>query len=157
MQEERGPRKCKSLIISKTPSSFIQSPFNWYPEPSSLNPQHELASQILILSIRKARSNPGFGLLSRSSQDAILTQLWAPLFLLRASYWPSALACLTHHLKHFKTLELDSFELDLLESILLCRGDLLSDLRQSSLAQSARDGALRSLRVSCSVRITRKG
>lgn len=161
MQEERGPRKSKTLTtsISKLPpSSYPYSqPLLWYTEPSAptLNPQHELASQILIVSIKQARTiSPGLGNLNRTSQDTILGHLWAALFLLRAAYWPkfghisTYLSDLEDGLRRLRQLELDVLEVDLVETVLVCRGDLLGDAGESDLARRARDSAIRNLRVS---------
>jgi len=49
---------------------------------------HEIAAQILLVSLRQARRNQHFCILSRSDQDCILRHVWNELFLLHAAYWP---------------------------------------------------------------------
>ncbi|XP_023726769.1 photoreceptor-specific nuclear receptor [Cryptotermes secundus] len=49
---------------------------------------HEIAAQILLVSLRQARRNEHFCVLSRSDQDIILRHVWSELFLLHAAYWP---------------------------------------------------------------------
>jgi hypothetical protein len=49
---------------------------------------HEIAAQILLVSLRQARRNEHFCILSRSDQDCILRHVWNELFLLHAAYWP---------------------------------------------------------------------
>lgn len=50
--------------------------------------QHEIAAQILLVSIRQARLNEHLVPMSKVDQDAILKDCWSELFLLRASHWP---------------------------------------------------------------------
>lgn len=160
MQQERGPRKSKTPTTPTSklppPNYPYSQPILWYTKPSTstLNPQHELASQILIVSIKQARTSPGFENLNRASQDIILGHLWAALFLLRAAYWPKFehiswyLSDLEECLRRLRQLELDRLEVDLVETILVCRGDLLEEVAEGDLARRARDSAIRNLRVS---------
>lgn len=149
MQEERGPRKPK-------PSSTPKPIFNRLTTPIATNfppvhPHHELAAQILLVAIRQARFNSGFGILDRGAQNEILGRLWAPLFILRAAYWPvETQNILTGSHSGFallRELQVDAFEMELMENFLLCRPDLVSDQRQSALAQSMREKAIEALMV----------
>lgn len=104
------------------------------------NPIYELSAQILLAAIKQARSNHGFGLLSRTSQNTIFAHLWAPLFLLRAAHWSSPehlifLPELHTTIASIQHLHLDLYELELLVNVLLCRKDLLEDIDQSRLAE----------------------
>lgn len=67
-----------------------------------------------------------------------LGHLWAPLFILHASYWPSNIDRIIPSLKitrkQIKNLELDSLMFDVFENILLCRTDLLENEEQANLA-----------------------
>lgn len=69
-----------------------------------------------------------------------LGQLWAPQFLLHASYWPSnienLLPLIKNTSKHIKFLSLDRGLFEILENILLCRADLLQQVDQAALACS---------------------
>lgn len=116
-----------------------------------VHPHHELAAQILLVTIRQARFNSGFGLLDRTAQNEILGRLWAPLFILRAAYWPveaqEILAGARGSFKMLRELQVDATELELLENLLLCRPDLLSDHGQAALAQSIREKAFETLAV----------
>ena len=105
---------------------------------------HEIAAQILLMSLRQARRNESFSLLSRQDQDAILRHVWNELFLLHASYWPidvsalirralasskssnnlhtvSTSLLLRRSLELCQNLQLDAVELSLLETLILCR------------------------------------
>lgn len=116
-----------------------------------VHPHHELAAQILLVTIRQARFNSAFGLLDRVAQNEILARLWAPLFILRAAYWPveakEILAGAQGSFKMLRELQVDAYELELLENLLLCRPDLVSDQRQAVLAQSMRETAIETLMV----------
>lgn len=116
-----------------------------------VHPHHELAAQILLVTIRQARFNSGFGLLDRTAQNEILGRLWAPLFLLKAAYWPvETQNILTGANKGFtilRNLQIDAFEMELLENFLLCRADLVSDQGQAALAQSMKEKAIEALMV----------
>jgi hypothetical protein len=108
---------------------------------------HEIAAQILLVSLRQARRNEHFCVLSRSDQDCILRHVWNELFLLRAAYWPidvsalirralnsgnvhqhstksatcSTSRLLRRSLELCQNLQLDAVELSLLETLILCR------------------------------------
>lgn len=79
---------------------------------------------------------------NRSLQDklSISGQVWAPLFLLHASYWASNIEHLLPMLKnitrHTKHLNMDPNLVQILENILLGRTDLLNEEDQSALACS---------------------
>jgi nuclear receptor len=108
---------------------------------------HEIAAQILLVSLRQARRNEHFCILSRSDQDCILRHVWNELFLLHAAYWPIDVSALirralnsSHMHQHgtkaatnntsrllrrslelCQNLQLDAIELSLLETLILCR------------------------------------
>ncbi|XP_075235523.1 nuclear hormone receptor 83 [Lycorma delicatula] len=154
VQEERGPRKPnrkklpqtniqteteekRSEIItgeSKTTSQQSSS----MTAGTSVSIQHEVAAQILLLVIRRARRSELLCNLQRSTQNAILANTWPSLFILHASYWPVDLSpilgnsnddnLLRSHLFACRSLQLDSLEISLLESLLLCRPDLAEDV-----------------------------
>ncbi|XP_017768635.1 PREDICTED: nuclear receptor subfamily 2 group E member 1-like [Nicrophorus vespilloides] len=132
VQEERGPRKPKfqGLQNHRFPAKSIS-------DPILMNPQHELAAQILLVSVKQARKSSTFGCLTKDSQNTILSHLWSPLFILRASQWPTEIQmgdikCTVNALKKMK---IDCNEIDFLESLLLCRRDLLKDPTQISLIE----------------------
>ncbi|KAE8751158.1 Hormone Receptor 83, partial [Frankliniella occidentalis] len=54
------------------------------PPPGSLWAR-ELAAQVLLLSLRRARAHEVLGTLSRAAQDAILRSVWAAIFMLSVS------------------------------------------------------------------------
>ncbi|KAF5287950.1 hypothetical protein FQA39_LY15588 [Lamprigera yunnana] len=143
VQEERGPRKFKSKTLMRSKSHSI------YTEP--VNTQHEVAAHILLLSIKSVRRNSGFGILNKNSQDAILMHLWAPLFVLKASYWSSAtlMPLSTFHttLKLLENLKMTNAELENFENILLCRSDLVYDVIQAQSAKNIQERALECLKT----------
>lgn len=148
MQEERGPRKPKPpLTTQKRPTTL--TPIATCSNFSPVHPQQELAAQILLVAIRQARFNSGFGMLDRVAQNEILGRLWAPLFLLRAAYWPievqHILEIARGSFKVLRQLQMDAYELEILENLLLCRPDLVSDCEQISLAQTMREKAVEAL------------
>ncbi|KAJ3655036.1 hypothetical protein Zmor_014180 [Zophobas morio] len=157
VQEERGPRKPKITSKKILPDfSPLNSETFPYSSPSRLlqtetNPAHELAAQILLVTIKQARCNAGFGLLNRFSQNTILGNLWAPLFLLRAAHWPSENVNMFPGVENtfitIKKLKLDSTDLELVENILLCRTDLLDDVEQIVLAENILMRALDGLAI----------
>lgn len=151
VQEERGPRKPKSSSSTskRICNRLISTPIisNFPP----VHPHHELAAQILLVTVRQARFNSGFGVLDRGAQNEILARLWAPLFLLRAAYWSvetqDILAGAQKVFSLLRELKVDAFEMELLENFLLCRPDLISDHRQATLAQTMREKAVEALMV----------
>lgn len=149
VQEERGPRKPKACFNPKHICNKIPTPSvtNFAP----VHPHQELAAQILLVATRQARFNSGFGLLNRDSQNEILRYLWAPLFILRAAFWPIETEdILLETRKSFtllRDLKIDASEIELMENLLLCRPDLISDQTQSILAQTMREKAIETLAV----------
>ncbi|XP_069686186.1 photoreceptor-specific nuclear receptor [Periplaneta americana] len=111
---------------------------------------HEIAAQILLMSLRQARRNENFCILSRQDQDSILRHVWNELFLLHAAYWPIDVSALIRRalnsdpksattanslanttsrllrrsLELCQNLQLDAVELSLMETLILCRKDL---------------------------------
>jgi nuclear receptor len=99
------------------------------------------------VSLRQARRNEHFCILSRSDQDCILRHVWNELFLLHAAYWPIDVSALIRRalnsghmhqhgtkaaanntsrllrrsLELCQNLQLDAVELSLLETLILCR------------------------------------
>ncbi|XP_025829838.1 nuclear hormone receptor family member nhr-111 [Agrilus planipennis] len=148
VQEERGPRKPKSLETIEKPSSPKR--LNYLPSPLSsssrfsmnikLNPSldfHlETAAQVLLLSIR---------------HDVILIHMWGPLFILRAVFYPSFIWNIVPGLeKALQTLKNSSISWcysEALENLLLCRPDLLADLDQIMLTRRLKKQALDLLMV----------
>lgn len=104
----------------------------------SAAPRHELAAQILLLAVKQARSSPYFSALNRTSQNEILGHMWGPLFILKASQWYPEAACMLTGVQGtfgcLRRLHLNTFELEMLENILLCRPDFLTDTSQAALA-----------------------
>lgn len=152
VQEERGPRKPKPHQISRRPSSAFAKVTRHIESSSNfLSTNHELAAQILLVAIKRARNSYGFGMLNRSSQNDVLGRLWAPLFVLRAAQWPAQTTLLLpgfrSTFRYLRELRMDIFEIEILENILLCREDLLEDSGQSALAQLMMERAVDALMV----------
>ncbi|XP_052119659.1 protein tailless [Frankliniella occidentalis] len=109
------------------------------PPPGSLWAR-ELAAQVLLLSLRRARAHEVLGTLSRAAQDAILRSVWAAIFMLSVSTMCGArdldVAALLEAagcsdavvgaLRFLQGLRLDAQQAALLESVILARPDLLS-------------------------------
>ncbi|XP_031343027.1 nuclear receptor subfamily 2 group F member 5 [Photinus pyralis] len=139
VQEERGPRKSKMH-----PPQVLKL-------SRELQPIHEISAQILLATIKSVRHNAGFGTLSKHAQDEVLVYLWAPLFILKAAYWPSysinLLPNLQNVIRTFRNLQLHHMEIECLENILLCRTDLIADAFQARLAANIQEGAIGNLKV----------
>ncbi|KAF5285584.1 hypothetical protein FQR65_LT13117 [Abscondita terminalis] len=145
VQEERGPRKLKTQTISK-PAKL--KPTLTYQD--TISSQHELAAHVLLISIKNARRNSGFGLLNKNSQDSVLMYLWAPLFILKSSYYTTntiaSLPNLQKTSKMLKDLKMTHTEMENFENVLLCRHDLINDDAQSDLARNLQERALDALK-----------
>ncbi|XP_058805643.1 nuclear receptor subfamily 2 group E member 1 [Phymastichus coffea] len=112
--------------------------------------QYEIAAQIFLSTVREARRQSDFALISLTEQNAILQKGWTALFLLRALTWPlklsdfrsnmlnnkSGIIYLTQIHETITTLQPDRIELQALETILLCRKELaLSATAAKALAE----------------------
>lgn len=149
VQEERGPRKPKLQLINSTnkTSAFTKVPLN----KINANYQNELISQILLVTIKQVRNNSGFGVLNRISQNNVLTHLWGPLFLLKASnHWPAFdfIPGYQSTFSYLRNLKMDRIDLEIVENLLLCRPDLIVESSQISLAEIMRNRAIENLIVS---------
>ncbi|KAK8783521.1 hypothetical protein V5799_010124 [Amblyomma americanum] len=104
---------------------------------------HEVAAQVLLVALRRARANELFRTLPAADQAAILDEAWPQLFLLQAAHWPLDVILLLGHMAasssamgaelqtsarqiqqaiaQCKALAFDPVERTLLETILLCR------------------------------------
>ncbi|KAH8010234.1 hypothetical protein HPB51_026286 [Rhipicephalus microplus] len=110
---------------------------------------HEVAAQVLLVALRRARANELFRTLPAGDQAAILDEAWPQLFLLQAAHWPLDVLLLMGHvaasvalgaelqsgvrqiqqaIAQCKALALDPIERTLLETILLCRKDCQREL-----------------------------
>ena len=154
MQDERGPRKPKlHPPASKLHHDAFTSRYHRDAYSTYLGtPQHELAAQILLVAVKQARCSDGFGVLDRTSQNAVLAHVWGPLFMLRAAHWPSDALCVLpgaqNTFRHFRQLKMDPSELEMVENLLLCRGDLIPGKDQQSVAEMVQGGTMRRLEVS---------
>ncbi|XP_045471433.1 retinoic acid receptor RXR-alpha-A [Harmonia axyridis] len=138
VQEERGPRKPRSmnrtvdkqLLDADVDITFIRL-------QKELLPIHEKASHVFLTTIKQLRTNSSFGILNKVSQNNILSHLWAPLFILKFSFWSlDADIDIPNFSKVFMRLHdlhLDVVDVELLETIMLCRSDLLDDPQQVDL------------------------
>ncbi|KAK9692708.1 hypothetical protein QE152_g34975 [Popillia japonica] len=154
VQEERGPRKHKNVLTPKRLSSAfisISQNVSFKSNPTLTTPQHELAAQILLLAIKQVRCNSGFGSLSRTAQNNVLANVWSALFILKAAYWPydaiTAVPNAEKAFQHLRDLRMDPYDLEIVENILLCRSDLISDANQASLAENKQDYHLEKLTI----------
>ncbi|PSN34036.1 hypothetical protein C0J52_17494 [Blattella germanica] len=124
---------------------------------------HEIAAQILLMSLRQARRNESFSLLTRQDQDYILRHVWNELFLLHAAYWPIDVSALIRRavstnaksmngtiavntsrslrrsLQLCQNLHLDAMELSLMETLILSRKDLTSSTEDSTRLETIQD------------------
>lgn len=140
----------QSYTLKDSSSAFTRVLRNTKSFNFNLNPQHELAAQIFLVAVKQARNSTGFGVLNRLSQNTILTNLWGPLFLLKAVSWTLETILPSHSVtfQYLRDLKLDAVDLETLENLLLCRPDLLTDPGQASLAELMRSRALETLIVS---------
>nr|APD25637.1 hormone receptor 83 [Nilaparvata lugens] len=127
---ERSPEECNGNCCA------IQEGNNTPPEL-----HYELSAQILLVTIKRARSCAPLVALPFNCQNRILGQVWAALFLLHASYWPHCdlvrllyryrvttdVCVVMSHIMSCRLMSLDAIEMSLMEILLLCRPDLVSD------------------------------
>lgn len=122
VQDERGPRKHKSLGIERIDELHM---------PRSIDTFHlEILTQILIGCIKQAKANDSFRLLNDEQKKTILAQVWCECFVLRASHWSIDISFVIERcndstlkslIENTRTLNADLIELSLLETLILCR------------------------------------
>ncbi|XP_050308912.1 nuclear receptor subfamily 2 group E member 1 isoform X2 [Anthonomus grandis grandis] len=132
VQDERGPRKPRIYPKSNHGSPNATAIIQTSKTPTET---FELIAHIFLFTIRQVRYNSGFGLLSRPAQNKLLGSLWSCILVLKIIHWPGMvenhlLRSLRTNMGHFKLLNLDLYEQELLQNIILCRSDLLYDVDQ---------------------------
>ncbi|XP_051159961.1 nuclear receptor subfamily 2 group E member 1 isoform X2 [Leptopilina boulardi] len=105
----------------------------------NINIQYEIAAQIFLLTIRRARQHCDFQRLNIQNQNSILRQGWASVFILHASTFPmhfiqllinkrttekTTLNSLMTARASLLKLQLDEIEFSALETLSLCRPEL---------------------------------
>ncbi|KAL1512966.1 hypothetical protein ABEB36_002461 [Hypothenemus hampei] len=141
VQAERGPRKLRYFNQRSLHISCIDE----------TNGQiHELTARTFLSTIKRVRQQKsGFGLLNRDSQNTILNHLWACMFCFKIALSTANVEQWLPFMKstifHFKSLQLSIGEQDLIENILLCRNDLLSDHKEAFLAENLQETLMEKL------------
>ncbi|KAK9879685.1 hypothetical protein WA026_006745 [Henosepilachna vigintioctopunctata] len=139
VQEERGPRKIKhDTKLNSFNIGYGRNPPIFY-DYDELQPIHEIASQVLLMSIKQLRNNTDFSLLSRISQNILLSHLWAPFFIFKFSFLSYEATSQIPHFsatfQYIRDLNLDSNDAEIFENIFLCRSDLLKDVHEIHMAK----------------------
>ncbi|GAB0090531.1 hypothetical protein DMENIID0001_052680 [Sergentomyia squamirostris] len=157
VQEERGPRKPKKLSDGPTSEkrrnttkiNHQQLP----PFPSTALEQqialhYQIMVQILVACIKQARCNEDFRLLEQNLQNSILRLVWPECFILRASHWSIDIRSIIESCHDLK-VAVDSFnvkadlvELNLLETLILCRKEFSTNKEESKALELTSDRAL---------------
>lgn len=138
VQEERGPRR---------PRNFVEWQHNYQLPPQS----YEIIAHLFLLTIREVRKNPGFALIDRESQNHILGHLWASILCFKMAFSRTEIVkdILFSRIKSafdiINELNLDVVERELVETIILCRKDLLSDKTQATYVEMLQENALEQL------------
>ncbi|XP_044751518.1 nuclear receptor subfamily 2 group E member 1 [Coccinella septempunctata] len=159
VQEERGPRKPRVGRVFDQKISEVSNLDHFFHIDDQLQPIHETASQIFLVTIKQLRNNSLFGLLNRMSQNTILSYLWAPLFILKFSYLSSdskrEFPNLSKIIGRLRDLNLDAVDVELIGIILLCRSDLLEDPQQVYIVECILQRSIDSLAIKYSNNIRR--
>ncbi|XP_059611065.1 retinoic acid receptor RXR-beta [Phlebotomus argentipes] len=140
VQEERGPRKPKKLT-GNLPTSLEQQ----------ITLHYQIMVQILIACIKQARCNEDFRLLGRGLQNSILQVVWPECFILRASHWSIDIRSIIESCHDLRvavdsfTVKADLVELNLLESLILCRKEFSTTDEESMQLEMMSDRALLAL------------
>lgn len=116
---------------------------------AELHPIHETVSQVLLVTVKQFRHKSPFRHLNWKSQNAILSHLWAPFFILKLSSCSSSsnyeIQTFRRIFEHLRALNLDIEDLEHLEIILMCRSDYLDDSQQVYVVKCIRQRSLDSL------------
>lgn len=107
--------------------------------------------QILIACIKQARCNEEFRHLNLCLQNSILQHVWPECFILRASHWSIDIRSIIESCHDLK-VAVDSFntkadlvELNLLETLILCRKEFSTNNEESLQLELISDRALLAL------------
>lgn len=110
-----------------------------------------MIAHLFLLTIKQVRKNPGFALIDRETQNHILGYLWASILCFRMALSKMEIMkdILFSRIKSafdvMNELNLDGAEQELVETIILCRKDLLSDKRQATYVEMLQEKALEAL------------
>ncbi|XP_078039601.1 nuclear hormone receptor 83 isoform X2 [Augochlora pura] len=118
--------------------------------------RYEIAAEIFLATVRAARRHREFSMLEPPEQNRILRRGWAAAFALRAATWPidlsafrngagSAYDPLATARSSVTKLHLDSIEISILETLVLCRPEIAETATGNRLASRATDMAVEAL------------
>uniref|UniRef100_A0A1B0C9U6 Nuclear receptor domain-containing protein n=3 Tax=Lutzomyia longipalpis TaxID=7200 RepID=A0A1B0C9U6_LUTLO len=160
VQEERGPRRPKKLT-GNLPSEKRRNttkinhqqlpPFPSSPLEQQITLHYQIMVQILIACIKQARCNEDFRHLDSHLQSSILQVVWPECFILRASHWSIDIRSIIESCHDLK-VAVDSFnvkadlvELNLLETLILCRREFSTNNEETLQLELISDRALLAL------------
>ncbi|XP_055907017.1 photoreceptor-specific nuclear receptor [Eupeodes corollae] len=162
VQEERGPRNGAKLEMGFRRNRYkIRSYSAVVCESSVLSSNivpHQILAQILVTCVKQARNNEHFRMLESRQQDIILANVWSECFVLSGSHWPLDItglieSCADANLKQVlndaRDLRADMMELSFLQTLILCRKELASNVKNAILLESYSNAALVSLARYC--------
>ncbi|XP_076659829.1 nuclear hormone receptor 83, partial [Halictus rubicundus] len=118
--------------------------------------RYEIAAEIFLATVRAARRHREFSTLEPTEQNRILQRGWAAAFALRAATWPIDLSAFRNRAvsaydplatarSSVTKLRLDSIEISILETLVLCRPEIAETATGNRLATRATDTAVEAL------------
>ncbi|XP_076282126.1 nuclear hormone receptor 83 isoform X1 [Lasioglossum baleicum] len=118
--------------------------------------RYEIAAEIFLATVRAARRHREFSTLEPTEQNRILRRGWAAAFALRAATWPIDLSAFRNRAvsaydplatarSSVTKLRLDSIEISILETLVLCRPEIAETATGNRLATRATDTAVEAL------------
>lgn len=146
VQEERGPRKSKSLSMNTARLAVRQrqrgpavealqskpstTQLVAHQSPNGGNLHHQILVKILVACVQTALGNEHFRRLDASLQYRQLRHVWSECFVLRAAHWSINVGAIVDQcecpelrvaIRRTHAMRADFMELALLETVVLCR------------------------------------
>ncbi|XP_015438351.1 PREDICTED: nuclear receptor subfamily 2 group E member 1 [Dufourea novaeangliae] len=125
--------------------------------------RYELAAEIFLATVRAARRHREFSMLEPREQNRILRRGWAAVFVFHAAIWPIDLSAIRNRdvssnevvgyvydplaaaRSSVTKLRLDSIEISILETLVLCRPEIAETANGNRLTTRATDTAVEAL------------
>ncbi|KZC05083.1 Nuclear receptor subfamily 2 group E member 1, partial [Dufourea novaeangliae] len=168
VQEERGPRVRSKVTategeVAKSRKQLQRPNYSADRLFAGATMRYELAAEIFLATVRAARRHREFSMLEPREQNRILRRGWAAVFVFHAAIWPIDLSAIRNRdvssnevvgyvydplaaaRSSVTKLRLDSIEISILETLVLCRPEIAETANGNRLTTRATDTAVEAL------------
>lgn len=153
-QMHNGASSINPLPVTVSPVTATSSPITGIIHRSSHVQHQQILLHILAACLSDAHGNEHFRRLDRRLQQHLLRHVWPECFVLRAAHWSIDVGAIVEQcdcptlrlaMRRARDVRADFTELQLLETVVLCRPDLATGAAEHALLEQISDGAVQRL------------